>query len=142
MKIISFALVFAIAALVVGTNGCERIGQVIQPVTQSEDLSGEISIGVVLPQTGDLGPGEFGPGALVMENGFNMALEEINASRMLGDTSLKFIIEDDMSTIEGAVEAFNKLIHQDKVSCYPRCLDLTRRQIRFPDCTRKPDCSF
>ena len=96
--------------------GCERVAQVIEPTTQSGGLSGEISIGVVLPQTGDLGPGEFGPGALVMENGFNMALAEINTSQWLGNASLKFIIEDDMSTVDGAVAAFNKLIHQDKVS--------------------------
>ena len=29
---------------------------------------------------------------------------------------LRSIIEDDRSTIEGGVEAFNKLIHQDGVS--------------------------
>lgn len=96
-------------------SGCERTQQVIQPVTTAESLGDEIRIGVVLPRTGDLGPGEFGPGALVMENSFNMALEEINASHHFGDTTLKFIIEDDMSTVEGAVTAFNKLIHQDQV---------------------------
>ena len=132
-------------------SGCERTQQVIQPVTAAESLSGEIRIGVVLPRTGDLGPGEFGPGALVMENSFKMALEEINASSPPGETAetghwhgdvwhaeppethapadvsqppapprlsgrtLKFIIEDDMSTVDGAVAAFNKLIHQDKV---------------------------
>ena len=92
-------------------SGCERTQQVIQPVTTAESLGGEIRIGVVLPRTGDLGPGEFGPGALVMENSFNMALEEINASQRLGDRTLKFIIEDDMSTVDGAVRTFNKLIH-------------------------------
>ena len=96
-------------------SGCERTQQVIQPVTAAESLGGEIRIGVVLPRTGDLGPGEFGPGALVMENSFNMALEEINASQRLGNRTLKFIIEDDMSTVDGAVGAFNKLIHQDQV---------------------------
>ena len=50
-----------------------------------------------------------------MENSFNMALEEINQSQMLGEISLKFIIEDDMSTVEGAIGAFNKLIHQDNI---------------------------
>ena len=118
MKIINrkiFTVAFVIAALVVSIIGCERIRRVIQPITQTENLSGEIAIGVVLPQTGDLGPGEFGPGALVMENSFNMALEEINRSQLLGDASLKFIIENDMSTVEGGIEAFNKLIHQDKV---------------------------
>ena len=115
MKITFFTFVFAIAALVVGMIGCERIAQVVKPTTQMRGLSGEISIGVVLPQTGDLGPGEFGPGASVMQNSFNMALAEINESQLLGDASLKFIIEDDMSTVEGAIEAFNKLIHQDEV---------------------------
>ena len=65
--------------------GCERIQKIIEPPTQSEGLSGEISIGVVLPQTGTWDQGNFGPGALVMENSFNMALEEINQSQLLGD---------------------------------------------------------
>ena len=90
----------------------------MDPVLTSEveaPLKTEITIGIVLPQTGSLGPTEFGPGALVMENGFNMAREEINASGMLGGATLTFIVEDDMSTVEGAVSAFNKLIHEDKV---------------------------
>ena len=115
IKTFAFIYIFTIAGLVAGIIGCERANQVVKPTTQMEDLSGEISIGVVLPQTGDLGPGEFGPGALVMENSFNMALEEVNQARLLGNATLKFIVEDDMSTVEGAVAAFNKLIHQDKV---------------------------
>ena len=110
-----FAFIVVIAALIAGISACDQIQQLLIPAPpQMEGLRGEISIGVVLPQTGHLGPGEFGPGALVMENGFNMALEEINNSQ-LSDVRLKFIIEDDQSTVEGAVEAFNKLIHQDKV---------------------------
>ena len=114
-RVTTFASVLTIASLIMGLYACDQIQQLLLPTTpQMEGLRGEISIGVVLPQTGHLGPGEFGPGALVMENGFNMALEEINNSQ-LGDVRLKFIIEDDRSTVEGAVEAFNKLIHQDKV---------------------------
>ena len=114
-RFITFAFVLAIVALIAGLFACDQIQQLLLPSTpQMEGLRGEISIGVVLPQTGHLGPGEFGPGALVMENGFNMALEEINNSQ-LSDVKLKFITEDDRSTVEGAVEAFNKLIHQDKV---------------------------
>ena len=109
------AFVLIIAALIAGLSACDQIQQLLLPAPpQMEGLPREISIGVVLPQTGHLGPGEFGPGALVMENGFNMALEEINNSH-LSDVRIKFIIEDDQSTVEGAVEAFNKLIHQDKV---------------------------
>ncbi len=111
-----FAFILAIAALIAGFSACDELVSILSSgeTPQMEGLRGEIPIGVVLPQTGDLGPGEFGPGALVMENGFNMALEEINNSQ-LGDVRIKFIIEDDRSTVEGAVEAFNKLIHQDKV---------------------------
>lgn len=104
-------LLLSIAVL----SGCNQTRQILESVPAEESLGDEIRIGVVLPRTGDLGPGEFGPGALVMENGFNMALEEINASHRLGDTTLKFIIEDDMSTVGGAVTAFNKLIHEDNV---------------------------
>ena len=46
-----------------------------------------------------------------MEQGFELALEEINAS-LLNDAKITFITEDDRGTVEGAVEAFNKLIHQ------------------------------
>ena len=103
---------------VIAMTACDRGQQMMDPVLTSEveaPLKTEITIGVVLPQTGSLGPTEFGPGALVMENGFNMAREEINASGRLGGATLTFIIEDDMSTVEGAVSAFNKLIHEDKV---------------------------
>jgi branched-chain amino acid transport system substrate-binding protein len=114
-RLATFAFVLAIVVLIAGLSACDQIQQLFLPSTpQMEGLRGEISIGVVLPQTGHLGPGEFGPGALVMENGFNMALEEINNSQ-LNDVRLKFIIEDDQSTVEGAAAAFNKLIHQDKV---------------------------
>ena len=104
-----------IAFIVFFYCGCERTKQVLQPTAQSESLSGEIVIGVVSSQTGEAGQTEFGPGAFVMQNSFQLALEEINQSNLLGDVTLKFIIEDDMSTTEGAVVAFNKLIHQDNV---------------------------
>ena len=56
MKLKSFAFIsiFVIAVFVTGIIGCERVKQVVKPATQMEGLSGEISIGVVLPQTGDL----------------------------------------------------------------------------------------
>ena len=110
-----FAFVLAIVVLIAGFSACDQVQQLLLPTPpQMEGLRGEILIGVVLPQTGHLGPGEFGPGALVMENGFNMAVEEINNSQ-LSDVRLKLIIEDDQSTVDGAVAAFNKLIHGDKV---------------------------
>ena len=67
-----------------------------------------ISVGLVVSQTGRLS--EIGQGFI---NGFEMAREEVNAS--LNDVSLRFIVEDDQSTIEGATAAYNKLIHEDGV---------------------------
>lgn len=107
----SFAIIVAIATLIVGFSACERIPDITQPTTpQVEDKSGEIAIGVVLPLTGQLAStGER------MKQGLELALNEIN-SVQLSDTKLKFIIEDDTSTPEDAAVAFNKLIHEDDVS--------------------------
>ena len=107
----SLIFLVAIATLVIGFSACERISQIVQPTTpQVEDKSDEISIGVVLPLTGHLAStGE------LMKQGFDLALNEINNGQ-LGNTQFKFIIEDDTSTPEGAVAAFNKLIHEDGVS--------------------------
>ena len=114
-RFITFAFGLTIVVLITGLSACDQVQQLLVPTPpQMEVPSGELAIGVVLPQTGHLGPGEFGPGALVMENGFNMAVEEINNSQ-LSDVRLKLIIEDDQSTVDGAVAAFNKLIHGDKV---------------------------
>ena len=51
---------------------------------------------------------------LRMGEGFELAREEINKSRP-SNVRIKFIIEDDETTVEGAVGAFNKLIHQEGV---------------------------
>ena len=106
-----FMFVLAIFALIVGLSACDQIQQLLIPATpQMEGISGEISIGLVYPATGRLASV-----GMEMRNGFELALEEINNSQH-GNTKLKFITEDDRSTVEGAVEAFNKLIHQDGVS--------------------------
>ena len=111
-RITTFTFVLAIVLLIVGLSACDQIGQLLLPATpQMEELSEEILIGVVLPVTGRLSSA-FG---IPMGTGFELALEEINNSQ-LGRRSIKFIIEDDQSTVEGAVEVYNKLIHQDGVS--------------------------
>lgn len=106
-----FTCIVAIATLIVGFSACERVSQITQPTTpQVDDKSDAISIGVVLPLTGHLASaGE------LMKQGFDLALGEINNGQ-LGSPQFKFIIEDDASTPEGAVAAFNKLIHEDGVS--------------------------
>lgn len=104
-------LIVAIAILIIGFSACERVSQIVQPTTpQGEDKSGEIAVGVVLPLTGHLASeGE------LMKQGMDLALNEINNGQ-LGNPQFKFIIENDTSTPDGAVAAFNKLIHEDSVS--------------------------
>lgn len=117
----SFMLIVAIATLIIGFSACERISQITQPATpEIEGKSDEISVGVVLPLTGHLAAaGE------LMKQGFDLALSEINNPQLAGgvpsesrpkNIKLKFFIEDDTSTPEGAVDAFNKLIHEDSMS--------------------------
>ncbi len=104
-RVAKFAFVLTIVALIVGVSACDQIGQLLVPAPPDrEDVSVEISIGLVYPATGRLA--DF---ALPIQRGFELALDEINNSQ-LGDLSLKFIDVDDQSTIEGAVEAYNELI--------------------------------
>ena len=125
MKILT--CIVAIATLIVGLSACERISQITQPTTPDiEDKSGEISIGVVLPLTGQLAS----TGQL-MQQGLELALNEINDAH-LSDTSLKFIIADDTSTPEGAVAAFDKLIHEDGVSVIIGPATSSATQAAFP----------
>ena len=106
--------VLAIVALIVGLSACDQIGQLLIPAPpQMEGLKGEIRIGLSLPLTGRF-VAAFG--YLPTQQGFELAREEINHSGMLGDAKIAFITKDDRGTVEGAVEAFNKLIHQAGVS--------------------------
>ena len=108
----SVAFLFAIVGLIVGFSACDRVSQIVQPTTpQMTESSEEIAIGVVVPLTGRLSA-SFG---IPISQGFELALSEISTVQPNG-VQLKLIIEDEQSTVEGAVAAFNKLIHQDGVS--------------------------
>ena len=110
-RVTRLAFVLTIIALIAGFSACDQIQQLLLPApSQMEDLSGEISVGLVLPITG-----RFASFGLPIQRGFELAVEEVNNSQ-LSDVKLQFITEDDQSTIEGAVAAYNKLIHQDGVS--------------------------
>lgn len=107
-----FAYLFTVTVLMLGLSACDRISQIVQPTTpQITEDSEDISIGVVLPLTGRLGDSFGTP----ISQGFELALSEISTAQPNG-VKLKLIIEDGQSTVEGAVVAFNKLIHQDGVS--------------------------
>ena len=88
-------------------------------------LSGEVIIGVDLPLTGQ----HADPFGFPMQRGFELAREELNH---YGGPQITFIIEDDQSTVEGAVEAFNKLIHQHGVSIITGIAFSTQGKEAFP----------
>jgi branched-chain amino acid transport system substrate-binding protein len=80
-------------------------------IPQFVGITGDIEVGLVLPLTGRLAASFGRP----MGHGLELALEEINIGQ-LGDARIRLIVEDDMSTIDGAVAAYTKLIHEDGVS--------------------------
>ena len=117
-RITRFTIVIVISAVVMGLSACEQIVQLLSDGDRLEidtktpqliGVSGEIPIGLVYPVTGRLATF-----AMPIKRGFELALEEINSAQQ-GDAWIKFIVEDDRSTIEGAVEAYQKLIEQDDV---------------------------
>ena len=111
-KFTPFVFLFAIVVLIVGFSACDRVSQIIKPATpQMMEVGEDISIGVVLPLTGRF---SYASGSPLLQS-FELARSEINAGHP-NDIELRFIVEDDQSTIEGAIAAFNKLIHQDGVS--------------------------
>ena len=91
-RITQFVFVLAIAALIVGFSACDELVSILSTdgdggtvsyetvIPQLEGLNGEISIGLVLSQTGPF-TSSYG---LPMERGFKMALAEINNAQ-LGD---------------------------------------------------------
>lgn len=101
-----------IAILVAGIPACDEFVSILSigNTPQMKGLSGAIPIGLLYPVTG-----RFAPTGVTMKHGFELALKEINSAQ-IGGARLKFITEDDRGTVEGAVEAFEKLIHQDGVS--------------------------
>ena len=127
-KIITFTFLSVIIALIAGLFACERVSQITQPTTpQMAEPSEEISIGVVLSLTGRLAD----PFGTPISQGFELARSEINAAHPSG-TKLNFIIQDDQSTIDGAVEAFNKLIYQGGVSVILGPATSSQTEMAFP----------
>ena len=100
-----FTLALAIVVLIAGLSA----GHLLAAPPDLGGLSGEIIIGLDLALTGKYAD----PYGLPMQRGFELAREEFN---QLGGPQITFITEDDQSTVEGAVKAFNKLIHQHGVS--------------------------
>ncbi len=137
MKSIRYSvLAVAIAAVIVGLSGCDRLLDIISDgdmprmdaeIPQFEGLHGEISIGVVYPSP----VGKFESVRTRLEHGLELALEEINNAQ-LGDARIRLIAEEDGNSVEGAVEAFNKLIHEDGVPAIIGPLTSSQSKAVFP----------
>lgn len=123
-RTIRFATVLAVAGLIAGFSACSESNSGETP--QIKGFSGDISIGLVNPATGRLASV-----GMEMQNGFELALEEINNSQF-DNAKLKFVTEDDQSTVEGAVEAFNKLISEDGVSVIVGPASSSATETAFP----------
>ena len=103
-------LLFLIAftVLIACISACDQVVSVLSrgALSETDGVSGEISVGVVLSLTGP-------PAAaygLPMQRGFELALDEINGSQ-LGAERIKLITIDDGGSVEGAVKAYNDLIN-------------------------------
>ena len=112
------AFILLTITLIVGIAACDQLigiltekelSQTVPAPPQLTGISGETSIGLLYPMKGRLAV----TGAQ-MKQGFDMALEEINRAQR-GDALIKFIPVNDTSTVDGAVEAYNRLIHETDV---------------------------
>ena len=118
-KVSRHVLVLVVASVIVSISACDelvgllsndQIDSMSGKAPQLAGLTGEIPIGLVLPLTGSLALTD-----LSMRYASELALEEINGAQR-GEARIKFLLEDDRSTVAGAIEAFNKLINEDDVS--------------------------
>ena len=123
-----FVSLFMVTVLLLGLSACDRVSQIVQPTPpQMTETSKEIAIGVVLPLTGRFSYASGNPNL----QSFELARSEINAAHP-HRAKLRLIVEDDQSTIEGAVTAFNKLIHQDGVSAILGPVNSDQTKETFP----------
>lgn len=117
--IAKLTIILVIVGLMIGLSACDELSELLSigqkasissQAPQLEGLTGEIPIGLVLPLTGSLALTD-----LSMRYASELALVEINSAQH-GDARIRFLLEDDRSAVEGAIEAYNKLIGKDGVS--------------------------
>ncbi len=102
---VSLFALMAIAFLIVGLSGCEKMTSVIPPgETEPVDII-DVTIGIALARTGDNAEPYGNP----MYSGLELAREE----QRLHGVNFKFFVYDNKSTVEGAKEAVQYLVNQD-----------------------------
>ncbi len=106
----TFWLLLFFVVLIVGLSACDQTRPLLMPPPPETGApDGEIPVGVVRSVTGRYAASSGDS----IQHGLELALEESNRSQRNG-RSIRFVIVDDQSTVEGAIEAYNKLI-QDGV---------------------------
>ena len=104
-RIVTFAFVFAIVALVMGLSGCEKVAKIVPDAETPPMIDEGIPIGMVVSLTGK----DAEPYGLPMKRGFELAQEEIN---MLSGANFMFVPADDQSSEKGAMDAVQQLVDQ------------------------------
>ena len=111
-RITQFAIAAVVMSLVVGLCGCDQLVDILVSPDENKDVptpDGPISmdIGIVVGLTGEYAI----PYGLSMQRGFNLVRDEIdNTDPETLPVRLNFIVEDDMSTVDGAVAAVERLV--------------------------------
>ena len=117
--------------LIAGLSACDELTSILSDREIPGQTPDEILIGIVLPFSGRYVESPDDPTTKRYLNGFLMARDEINAAQLV-PPRLRFIIEDDQSTIEGALSAYNKLIHEDRVAAILGPASSTQVEMAFP----------
>lgn len=130
--------------LIIGLSACDQFVSVLPTTSEqipieSTDLMttqvggslDEITVGLVLSLSGKYAPSSDERTNWRYRNGFLMAQDEINKAQLM-QPYLTFIIEDDQSTVEGAIAAYNKLIHENKVVAILGPSSSTQVEMAFP----------
>jgi branched-chain amino acid transport system substrate-binding protein len=78
--------------------------------TTPKNLNGPIKVGVAQALTGP-----FAMNTQSIRNGIELAANEVNESKFLGQGTLQLVWEDTTGDKKGAVQAFNKLIDEEQV---------------------------
>ena len=124
-------LLIVSAALILGLCGCEELASILSGGEMPTPLPDELLIGLVMPQSGAYVDGPDDPDIIRYLNGFYLARDEINDAQ-LAPPQIRFILEDNQSTSEGAIAAYNKLIHEDGVVALLGPATSTLTEIAFP----------
>ncbi len=123
-------LLIVSAALIFGLYGCDELVSILSE-SEPPPLPDEFPIGLVMPQSGAFVDGPDDPDIVRYINGFYLARDEINDAQ-LAPPQIRFILEDNQSTSEGAIAAYNKLIHEDGVVALLGPATSTLTEIAFP----------